>query len=133
MCSSDLDRSLKFLNPGSPIVCSNGSRDAIVWVLDANLFRSVSLIGPATPHPEIYAINGATLAPIWHSTADQLNVGGKYSTPLVAHGVVFAATDRIQAFGLRQWRDGRRLYDGRDGARSFSQVGTWVLIIFAQI
>jgi hypothetical protein len=32
---------------------------------------------------------------------DQLNVGGKYSTPIVAHGVIFVGTDRIQAFGLR--------------------------------
>jgi len=41
------------------------------------------------------------MAPLWHSAPAQLHVGGKYSTPLIAHGVVFAGTDRIQAFGLR--------------------------------
>jgi hypothetical protein len=28
-----------------------------------------------------------------------LNVGGKYNTPVIARGVAFVGTDRIQAFG----------------------------------
>jgi len=95
------DGSLRFLSPGSPVVSSNGDREAIVWVLDANLFRSQVLVDVSAAHPVLYAIDAATMTPLWHSTPAQLNVGGKYSTPLIAHGVVFAGTDRIQAFGLR--------------------------------
>jgi hypothetical protein len=96
-----VDNSLKFLNPGSPVVSSNGYHDAIVWVLDANLLRSKSLVVPNAPHPVLYAIDASTISLIWNSTPDQLNVGGKYSAPAIAHGVVFVGTDRIQAFGLR--------------------------------
>jgi hypothetical protein len=94
------DNSLRFLSPGSPVVSSNGARDAIVWVLDANQFRSKWLIDATAGSPVLYAIDAATMAPLWHSTPAQLHVGGKYNTPLIAHGVVFAGTDRIQAFGL---------------------------------
>ena len=96
-----VDNSLRFLSPGSPVVSSNGSRDAIVWVLDANQFRSKWLIDATAANPVMYAIDAMTMAPLWHSAPAQLHVGGKYSTPLIAHGVVFAGTDRIQAFGLR--------------------------------
>ncbi len=95
------DNRLRFLNPGSPVVSSNGPRDAVVWVLDANLFRSQFLVDAKAAHPVLYAIHAMTLTPLWHSTPGQLNVGGKYSTPAIAHGVVFVGTDRIQAFGLR--------------------------------
>ena len=30
-----------------------------------------------------------------------LAVGGKYVTPVVAHGVVFVGTDRVQAFSIK--------------------------------
>jgi hypothetical protein len=30
-----------------------------------------------------------------------VHVRGKYNTSLIAHGVVFAGTDRVQAFGLQ--------------------------------
>jgi len=95
------DNSLRFLSPGSPVVSSNGARDAIVWVLDANQFRSKVLVDATAATPVLYAIDATTMAPLWHSTPPQLHVGGKYNTPLIAHGVVFAGTDRIQAFGLR--------------------------------
>ena len=94
------DDSLRFLNPGSPVVSSNGSENPIVWVLDANLLRSQPLGAPDAPHPVLHALDAGSMTPLWRSTPAQLNVGGKYGTPLIAHGVVFVGTDRIQAFGL---------------------------------
>jgi outer membrane protein assembly factor BamB len=58
------------------------------------------LVDGIAAHPALYAIGAATLAQLWHSTSAQLHVGGKYNTPLIAHGVVFAGTDRVQALGL---------------------------------
>jgi hypothetical protein len=95
------DRELRFLNPGSPVLSSNGTRGGVVWVLDANLLRSKPLLGSDVPHPVLYAIDAQDLHLLWRSSPDQLNVGGKYGTVAIAHGVVFVATDRIQAFGLR--------------------------------
>lgn len=89
-----------FLSPGSPVVTSNGSNSAIIWVLVANLTRTTALRGSNVPHPILYAFDAGTLTPLWHTSAPQLNVGGKYNTPTVARGVVFVGTDRIQAFGL---------------------------------
>jgi hypothetical protein len=91
-----------FLSPGSPVVTSNGSADALVWVLDAGLPRSEPLVGSQVPHPLLYALDAVSLRVVWRSAPDQLAVGGKYSTPAIAHGVVYVGTDRIQAFGLRE-------------------------------
>jgi outer membrane protein assembly factor BamB len=89
-----------FLSPGSPVVTSNTTADALVWVLDANLPRSQPLVGSNLPHPVLYALDAATLGVVWRSAPEQLGVGGKYATPAIAHGVVYVGTDRIQAFGL---------------------------------
>ncbi len=94
------DNSLNLLSPGSPVVTSNGSNHAIVWVMDANLFRSAPLIGSQVPHPVLYALDAQTLKLLWHTTPSMLDVGGKYNVPAQAKGVVFVGTDRIQAFGL---------------------------------
>ena len=94
------DTSLSFLNPGSPVVTSNGSANAVVWVLDENQFRTQPLVGSSVAHPVLYAVDASNMNVLWQSSQSQLNVGGKYSTPTIAHGVVFVGTDRIQAFGL---------------------------------
>jgi hypothetical protein len=94
------DSVLRFLSPGSPVVTSNGSLNPIVWVVDANLYRSQPFIGPDVPHPVLYAVDGMTMNLLWNNTASQLDVGGKYNTPTIAHGTAFVGTDRIQAFGL---------------------------------
>jgi len=96
------DSALSLYSPGSPVVTSNGSDNPIVWILDANVYRSDSLIGPNVHHPVLYALDALdpNLNLLWSSTPDQLNVGGKYNTVAVARGVVFVGTDRIQAFGL---------------------------------
>jgi hypothetical protein len=95
------DKTLVFVNPGSPFVSSNGSADAVVWVLDENAFKSQALLDPNTPHPVLYAVDAMTMRPLWTSAPNELDVGGKYGEPVVAHGSVFVTTDRVQAFGLR--------------------------------
>jgi outer membrane protein assembly factor BamB len=89
------DHQLRFVNPGSPVVSSNGAKSPVVWVLDQNARRTQPLLDPATPSPILYAIDGTTMELLWTTT---LEPGGKYATPLVAHGTVFVATDRLHAF-----------------------------------
>jgi hypothetical protein len=90
-----------FLSPGSPVVTSSrDASNALVWVLDADVPRAQPLVGPAVPLPVLYALDADTLQVVWRSAPDALGVGGKYSTPAIADGVVYVGTDRIQAFGL---------------------------------
>jgi hypothetical protein len=96
-----LDQTTTFLNPGSPVITSAGSDGALVWVLDENAARSASLLDSRTPRPILYAIDAMTLRPVWRSPPAILDTGGKYATPVIAHGFVFVGTDRVQAFGLR--------------------------------
>ncbi len=100
--------SLTFQNPGAPVVSSNGSRDAIVWVLDINKPRSASLYGPDAPQPVLYALDALSMELLWQSAPGQLFPSGKYNEPVVARGQVFVGTDRIQAFGLLATREAAR-------------------------
>jgi hypothetical protein len=100
------ESTLLFKNPGSPIVTSHDSKDAVVWVLDMNGDRTSALVpiperNYVPPHPILYAVDATSLAPLWKSEPNQLQTGGKYNHPVVAHGVVYVVTDRVQAFGLR--------------------------------
>jgi hypothetical protein len=95
------DTDLAFLNPGSPVVSSDGGAGPVVWVLDENASRTAGLLNPDIANPVLYAVDGTTMRVLWQSPKDLVFVGGKYATPLVAHGFVFVATDRLQAFGLR--------------------------------
>jgi competence ComEA-like helix-hairpin-helix protein len=88
-------------NPGPPEVSSNGSKDAIVWVLDENARRSAILTGPKAPHPVLYAIDPTTLKVLWKTDPDLLQASGKYNSPTIADGNVYVGTDRIVAFGTR--------------------------------
>jgi len=89
-----------FGNPGSPVISSHGSHNAIVWVLDENARRSAPLSGDGAPSPVLYAFDADTLRLLWKSADGQLFTSGKYNEPLVAGGQVLVGTDRIQAFGL---------------------------------
>lgn len=89
-----------FRNPGSPVVTSNGPRDAIVWVLDENADRSAPLVGADAPQPVLYAYDALSLALLWRSAPGQLATSGKYNEPAFGRGQVFVGTDRIQAFGF---------------------------------
>ncbi|GAC1528017.1 MAG: hypothetical protein NVS3B10_25500 [Polyangiales bacterium] len=91
---------LVFVNPGAPVVSSDAGRNAVVWVLDENAPRTASLLDPATPHPVLYAVDATSMRALWRSAPSQLSVGGKYATPVVAHGMVFVGTDRLEAFGV---------------------------------
>lgn len=96
-----VERKHAFGNPGSPFVTSNGTRDAIVWVLDTNARRSAPLVGADAPRPVLYAFDAMTLELLWKSAPGELFTSGKYNTPAFARGRVFVGTDRIQAFGLK--------------------------------
>jgi hypothetical protein len=95
------DVEMRFVNPGSPVVSSHGGADPVVWVIDENAPRTASLLDPNAPHPVLYAVDGETMKVLYRSGQADLEVGGKYATPLVAHGTVFVVTDRVQAFGLK--------------------------------
>jgi cytochrome c553 len=87
-------------NPGSPVISSRGSEDAIVWILDENARRSALLAGPDAPAPVLYALDAVSLKVLWKSAPGQLHTSGKYNAPSFAGGEVVVGTDRIQAFGL---------------------------------
>jgi hypothetical protein len=88
-------------NPGPPVVSSNGSKDAIVWVLDENARRSAILTGAKAPRPVLYAIDPNTLKVIWKTDPGFLQASGKYNSPTIADGNVYVGTDRIVAFGTK--------------------------------
>jgi len=97
-----VDDSLSFANSGAPLVTSNGGADPIIWVLDQNSSRKAATLDPNIDNPILYAVDGHTLDPIYRSPLDRVGLGGKYASVAVAHGWVFVATDRLQAFGLRE-------------------------------
>ena len=115
------DSALSLFSPGPPVVTSNGSSNAIAWVMDANVYRSASLVGSGVPHPVLYAVDANTMQVLWSSTSNQLNVGGKYNHATIARGVVFVGTDRIQAFGLNASQGGGavEINSGGPGAGQF--------------
>jgi hypothetical protein len=104
-----VDPGLAFVNPGSPVVSSDGPDGPVVWIVDQNATRTQPLLDPGTNHPVLYALDGTTLQVLFRtpddrlaaSTGTPLALGGKYVTPVVAHGAVFVGTDRVQAFGVR--------------------------------
>jgi DNA-binding beta-propeller fold protein YncE len=96
------ENTVTFLTPGSPVVTSNGSTNAIVWVLEANVARTKALNSATPSQPFLVAFDALTLQKLYQSNPGDLFVGGKYNTPVIARGTVFVATDRIQAFGLKQ-------------------------------
>lgn len=135
-----LEQTQTFMNPGSPVVTSNGGKDAIVWVLDTNAKRTAPLYGASAPQPVLYAFDALSLGLLWKSPPGALQTSGKYNEPTIVNGVVFVGTDRIQAFGLnprkstvatavenqfkplfdgktlKQWRGDPALWSVRDGA-----------------
>ena len=70
-------------------------------MVDENAPRTAALLNPSTPRPVLYAVDGETMRVLYRSDPNDLEIGGKYATPAVAHGTVFVVTDRVQAFGLR--------------------------------
>jgi hypothetical protein len=95
------DTEMAFLNPGSPVVSSDGGKNPVVWILDQNARRTQPLLDPKTPGPVLYAVDGTTMRLLWKTSPSELAPGGKYATPAIAHGAVFVATDRLYAFTVR--------------------------------
>ena len=96
-----LDTIHTFHNPGSPIVSSDGGRDAIVWMVDQNAPRTANLYGESSPEPVLYAFDAVTLDLLWKSEPGELFTTGNYGEPTIVDGLVLVGTDRLQAFGLR--------------------------------
>jgi hypothetical protein len=94
------DHELSLANPGSPVVTSSAGMGPVVWIVDENAQRSQALAG-ASPRPVLYAVDGETLAVLYRSGPQDLTSGGKYVEPVIAHGMVFVGTDRLQAFGVQ--------------------------------
>jgi hypothetical protein len=92
------ESTLVFLNPGSPVISSDGTSDAIVWIVDPNVSRLASLL--TAPPATLYAVDVMRMSPLYVSQPGDLHPGGKYVHPIVARGMVFVGTDRISAFGL---------------------------------
>jgi hypothetical protein len=93
-----MEPTLVFQNPGSPVISSNGSSNAVAWILDTNVNRLASML--TAPPATLYAVDVMGLRALYASQPADLHPGGKYSHPVVARGVVFVGTDRISAFGL---------------------------------
>jgi hypothetical protein len=94
------NKELAFGNPGSPVVTSNGPRDAIVWILDENAPRSALLAGSDAPRPVLYALDAGTLDVLWRSAPGELPTSGKYNEAAFGGGLVFVWTDSFQALGV---------------------------------
>lgn len=94
------DKELSFLNPGSPVVTSVAGQGPVVWIVDENAVRTAPLAS-SSPRPILYAVDGTTMSVLFRSGPSDLTTGGKYVTPVIAHGTVFVGTDRLQAFGVR--------------------------------
>ncbi|MDB5320798.1 MAG: hypothetical protein JWN40_2429 [Phycisphaerales bacterium] len=85
--------------PGASQITGDGTTNQIDWVVDAGVQRTQAL-SYSNGAPTLYAFDALTMRPLWSSAYGELNHGGKYNTTTVARGVLFAGTDRIQAFGL---------------------------------
>jgi mono/diheme cytochrome c family protein len=128
-----LEKTVTFQNPGSPVVSSNGGRNAVVWVLDANAPRTANLFSKDARRAVLYAFDAENLKLLWNSK-DALFPSGKYNEPAIVNGLVLVGTDRIQAFGsqshdaaisgfvplfeansLNGWNGDRGLWSMRDG------------------
>ena len=95
-----MEETQTFKNPGSPVISSNGGRDAIVWVLDNNAPRTANLYGPAAPKPVLYAFDALSFKLLWKTPEGALFTSGKYNEPTIADGMALVGTDRLQAYGL---------------------------------
>ncbi len=85
--------------PGAPTVSSNGSKEAILWVIESN--KDDGDLGPPGVLHAFDAITGKTLYRSDEDpTRDTLEDARKFSCPTVANGRVFVGTHGIVAYGL---------------------------------
>ncbi len=85
--------------PGTAVVSSNGSADAIIWVIESN--KNDDDGGPAGV---LHAYDARTGRELYRSNQrerrDSLGDARKFSAPTVANGRVYCGTDGVVAFGL---------------------------------
>ena len=89
---------LVFKSPGTPVISSNGGRDAIAWVVEPNVGRLDNLVN--APPATLHAIDVMQMQALWSSKSGDLFPGAKYFHPVVAKGQVIVATDRVSGFGV---------------------------------
>jgi outer membrane protein assembly factor BamB len=84
--------------PGTAVVSSNGSADAIVWVIESN--KDDDNNGPPGV---LHAYDALTGRELYHSNEreqrDSLGDARKFSAPTVANGRVYCGTDGVVAYG----------------------------------
>ena len=92
---------IAMVNPSTPVLSSDGSSNPIVWVMDAYASDAeFAVVGFEHSRPVLYAIDAKTMQPLWQTAPGELGEGGKYTIPVVKHGRVYVATDRVRAYGL---------------------------------
>jgi hypothetical protein len=98
------EKTLAMVNPSTPVITSNGSSDPIVWVMDTFLNDADSNDAGASaknnPRNVLHAIDATTMQPLWQTGQGELGIGANFTIPVVKHGVVYIATDRVRAYGL---------------------------------
>ena len=92
------ETTLVFQSPGTPVISSNGGRDAIAWIVEPNVGRLDSLVN--APAATLHAVDVMKMKAIWSSKPGDLFPGAKYFHPVVAKGQVIVATDRVSGFGV---------------------------------
>jgi hypothetical protein len=93
------ENTLAFKSPGTPVVSSNGSDNAIVWIVEPNVYRGDPLDGNS--RPTLHAVDGSTMQLLYSSPIGTFSgAGGKYYHPIVSRGTVFVGVDRVTAFGI---------------------------------
>jgi len=89
---------LIFQSPGTPVISSNGGKDAIAWIVEPNVSRLDSLV--TAPAATLHAVDVMKMKALWRSKPGDLFPGAKYYHPVVARGQVIVATDRVSGFGV---------------------------------
>ena len=88
---------LVFKSPGTPVISSNGGKDAIAWIVEPNVGRLDNLTN--APEATLHAVDVMQMQRLWSSKPGDLHPGAKYFHPIVAKGQVIVATDRVSGFG----------------------------------
>jgi len=92
------ETTLVFQSPGTPVISSNGGRDAIAWIVEPNVGRLDNLVN--APAATLHAVDVMQMKALWSSKPGDLFPGAKYYHPVVARGQVIVATDRVTGFGV---------------------------------
>lgn len=90
------ETTLVFQSPGTPVISSNGGRDAIAWIVEPNVSRVSNLA--SAPAATLFAVDVMQMKTLWSSKPGDLFPSAKYFHPVVARGQVIVATDRVSGF-----------------------------------